>query len=365
MRFAPPFIPQDFTHRDSLDYAWAEHASQESVFERLRAGEKHQDSFYWNGFGESIEEYLLSRNEPLINLGLAAYAHDSRILKFIYENGDDRCRKIVLSNRFITNLGNGGWLDVAVQNLVETDNFDFLFQVLKNPHLDCTSVITDLIEKKSIFHTISQNSWRSSLRTLLRHNPRLGFSNNSREIEIHFSEKKMFTALWGLFDILPTDDQEEYAQEREIDILDAVCDKLRQAIASRAFSNALRPAEDINRLLSRWTVISERKNSLNIKHILEFLESQITLDESGRSCDQNLKKSKQSRIHGVLDELLQKQSENLAEIFSEKTSLLIEQNQGIQSNYSDCLDSVSSLIKSLKMWMVIVIVMLLTIIFFR
>ena len=122
------------------------------------------------------------------------------------------------------------------------------------------------------------------------------------------------------------------------------------------------PPENIKRLLSKWTVISERKNSFSVKYILEFLEWQITLDKNGRSGDQNLKKSKQSRIHGMLDELLQKQSENLAEIFSENTILLIEQNKGIHSNFSECLDSVSSLIKSLKTWMIVLILILFTLI---
>jgi hypothetical protein len=277
MRFAPPFIPQDFTDKDSLDYAWAEHASQEAVFERLRDGEKHKDSFYWNGFGRSIEEYLLARNEPLINLGLAAYAHDSRILKFIYENGDDRCRKIVLSNRFITNLGSGGWLDIAVQNLVKTDNFDFLFQVFKNPHLDYTSVITDLIEKKSIFDKLSKNSWRSGLRILLRHNPRIHVSEDNLDIDNYSEEKKMFQALWRLFDIFLTGDQGDPSEDQEVRILCSVCDTLRSGITSRAFSNALMPIEHRQFLISKWMAFSKTKDSLDLRYILEFLEWQLTV----------------------------------------------------------------------------------------
>lgn len=63
-------------------------SSPEAVFEELKKlSAKTRAHSFWNNSGDKYEISLVSRNERLINLGLAAYGTNQEVLKALYKHG--------------------------------------------------------------------------------------------------------------------------------------------------------------------------------------------------------------------------------------------------------------------------------------
>lgn len=364
MKFKEAFVPDT---QESCDYPkeivslWAQHASQEAIFERLRSAEEQKDEFYWHGFGSNVEQYLLSRNEPLINLGLAAFAHDSKVTKFIYQNGGSQAKALILKGRFIVyNLYAGWWTDSSVRDLVERDDLDLLCFLFRNDHLT-VSLITDILKKKGIFQGLSNRSWRVFMYTLTsKKDSRISVSEHLSE-ESNYDEREMFEALWSLFETLPSESDTLDDLNSALDVLSYITEHLKNAILSRNFSNALIDFNKRSQILQKW----EKSEQLRNPRIYEFLiwQSKIKgpFDLSAVRKAHFYEKTKPSQLQERVEELAEIHSARIEENFKR----LSEQLEKVKIGYADERLLLESSIEKMKSLIILLCAAAVLFAFFR
>lgn len=145
-------------------------ASPEVVFEELKAFAGLTRSERGYRVGDSMEELLLARNEPLIDLALARYAGNDKVLKQLYEREARKLGPTSLGVRVavLSNLGHEGLFDFDFpKSIVGEDELKFLLNseeehevsaLLFNPRASYY-LLSDLFLKKGLFAELPERRW--------------------------------------------------------------------------------------------------------------------------------------------------------------------------------------------------------------
>ena len=85
---------------------------------------------------DEIEQSLLVRNEPIINLGLALYGSDSRVGSQLYEKGNETIKKALASSSSVAgNFLSDGWVVGLLPYIMEEWNVGVLKELFSNQYL--------------------------------------------------------------------------------------------------------------------------------------------------------------------------------------------------------------------------------------
>ena len=177
-------------------------SSPEYVFKWL---EDNSDKIAFECRAE-LEEALLSRNNSLINLGLALYGIEQEVGYKLFCRDDDIIKKAVLSGNTVQGiLQSQSWLksEGLVAQLISEWNEDLLSALFNNPNIE-DSMLCGLFEREEKYSSTDDDKWMT-LVFYASSNKRLKERYDDTLIdglnESYYN--KVFTSAWWLFDRFP------------------------------------------------------------------------------------------------------------------------------------------------------------------
>ncbi|MED5530691.1 MAG: hypothetical protein VYA99_10100 [Pseudomonadota bacterium] len=191
-------------------------SAPEFVFEWLKSNpiEKHK---YENGNRDRLEHSLLSRNEKLINLGLALYGETPSVGYSLFKSGDQNIKRAALGGRSVSPIFlDESWVfnDDVIPALLEEerktennenddDRVSLLQQLLGNKFLPA-EVLVALYKKTGHFSDVDENLWISMVAMSAR-NDRLSTPYSSTWMDGYdeYRYNAVFSAAWRLFKVFP------------------------------------------------------------------------------------------------------------------------------------------------------------------
>jgi len=168
------------------------HAAPEEVFDAFKTGAAKDERFFCDS---SIEAALFARNDPQINLALAAYGENSDVVRALYESSSPKpdtkiveqynieLRHACLSNRRVAWLSFGAGLahilgkDETIPSLLAAGAVADAGVLIANPTVG-DQVLASLFNHTDIFEKVEDDVWRS-LVGWASNNPRLATENDS------------------------------------------------------------------------------------------------------------------------------------------------------------------------------------------
>ena len=153
-----------------------------------------------------LEEALLSRNNSLINLGLALHGIEQEVGYKLFCSADDTIKKAVLSGNTVQGvLVSGSWLksEGIVAQLISEWNEDLLSALFNNPKIE-DSMLCELFERKEPYTSIDDVKWMMLV----------FYASSNKRLKEHYDDtwidgwgassyNKVFTSAWWLFDRFP------------------------------------------------------------------------------------------------------------------------------------------------------------------
>lgn len=170
------------------------HASPEYVYKWLKKNQTNDEVDKYN-----IEPFLLKRNEPLINLGLALYGENPDTGFTLYKTGNDEIKKAVLAGQ--TFAYSYGWLlnEDILADMIRSKDLILLKHLFTN-ELIPDDLLIQLYEKKDLYSSLNDDDWHSILKLSL-------FNKRLKIIKESFPGfDNVLIAFWNLFEILPAND---------------------------------------------------------------------------------------------------------------------------------------------------------------
>ena len=201
---------------DYLEY-WLSHASADTVFEWLK---KEQPRATW------CEEALITRNEPLINLGLALWGYDAKTGEHLFRNGDRTIKKAALEGYSVKDWhGRPSWVessgvlreilrsynesDISLEADRDDTPFELLASFLRNRFIRY-EVLTYLFERSGYFEKLTDQHWVKAIGCTVL-NPRLRPPyEDMMDPFKHRTIDRMLQSAWKLFETMPVDNLSAY-----------------------------------------------------------------------------------------------------------------------------------------------------------
>jgi hypothetical protein len=176
------------------------HSNQETVYSWLETNQQKKDGPFSSIDREVLENALLKRDEPLINLGLALFGYEEKTGLTLYSKDDKFLKKAVLAGTTIRKFFGHSWVSGVVNALIDEKNTELLGALLSNPIID-DNILINLYEKKDSFERIDDDFWY----TLIAHsvsNPRLHTPYDDKWMDgwSEYSYSRVFVAGWELFE---------------------------------------------------------------------------------------------------------------------------------------------------------------------
>lgn len=287
---------------------WLSHASAETIFEWLRNRDDvtHPGKFglHWHyedslDVADRIENLLLERDKPLINLGLALWGDRSQTGMHLFFNGDRTIQKAVMSGRSFRHCSLDHFrrdeLSVYLEALFESihENWDLLEALLINEHIDNTKVLDYLYAKHDPFNSLTEKQWQKAVLHSL-HNPLLRDFNRNVSLNdgsLHDSRANV----WRVFESLPVTTPIAEELWRCARILWVMC---------KGDDNCAPDDMDVMATIKRWEVESDDVEDLNPfeecrYHLANKLMSQSEIESLKNSDDIALRRSYYRRMSYV------------------------------------------------------------------
>jgi hypothetical protein len=184
------------------------YSSPEFIFEWLKEYGSQKHTFMSDFAG--LEKTLLSKNNKLINLGLALYATEETVGYHLYETGEHAIKRACLSGRSVKEgFISKSWiikyavLDEILFNYKEDGALELLEAIFQNPYLP-DSLLVDLYSKNDIFSDIEEDVWVCIVGLTYR-NKRIATPRDSLFMDGYdeYTYNKVFATAWMLFKTLP------------------------------------------------------------------------------------------------------------------------------------------------------------------
>jgi hypothetical protein len=228
MKFSQKYIISSESGHDRYQplYAWAEYATPDNVFSYLKeeSGKPYRKNS-WLAFGDdeswllydSVEQLLLSRNEPLINIGLALYGNCCDVCSFIYQNGDSRLREYVLGGNSIGEnyfKYDYGWIYIELKKAIKNLDIEFIIIILANNSI-CDSVRNEFLLHTNIFSSIPEKEWFVLFYwlSLPRYSQKFLYLDDN---DVEFDTIRMYESFWNLLDSINIGDLNDVTLSRAI-----------------------------------------------------------------------------------------------------------------------------------------------------
>jgi len=180
-----------------------EHSEPALVFEWLKNNQiKERDIL-----GESrdeLEEALLGRKDPVINLGLALYGSDTKVGEKLYREGNESIKRAVLSGSTVSpGLLARSWIVKLLPAILTEWNDDNLAELFSN-NLIPDDVLVELFERKEPYDSLADEKW-VLLCGYASSNDRLStpYDSNWMDGWDEYKYELVFTSAWWLFDKFP------------------------------------------------------------------------------------------------------------------------------------------------------------------
>ncbi|WP_432472073.1 hypothetical protein [Amphritea sp. HPY] len=215
--------------KEFLSY-WLMHIGPKDVFSWLEENRPKLTKLSLSSYRDpEIESLLLSRSDPLIDLGLALYGHCSETGMELYKRGGekkettvisglylpsdssgelfqttevDQIKKAVLSGSTVQGSFGRSWVveNGILGELITSGSYYLVNSFLSNGFCG-DEIIENIFEKKGVFEHLEDELWLNFIRQAAS-NPRLSFPVDDLEMfGYRFSEG------WKLFETLPVSDR--------------------------------------------------------------------------------------------------------------------------------------------------------------
>ncbi len=178
-----------------------EHSDPTSVFEWLKNNQLKRQQ---EEDREELENALLDRNNPVINLGLALYGSDLRVGKKLYEEGNEVIKRAVLSGSTISpGLPGRSWIIELLPEILTEWNEDNLKELFSNSFLPDDSLV-QLFEREVPYDSLDDEKWML-LCGFASLNDRLSSPYDSIWMDgwAEYQYSLVFTSAWWLYDKFP------------------------------------------------------------------------------------------------------------------------------------------------------------------
>ena len=290
MKFSVKYEFENSTNPDPK-YAWLEYAEPGEVYNYLKAYREEYpfDTYVGDTLPDDLEKMLLSRNEPLINVALATYSTDDEVCEFIYKNGSEQLKSLILAGPFLDNFVSSNWLNKEIDRLIEAQDTDKLLLVIQNAYA-YEDLLTDFVKRGRYWWKLEQSSWNFLIqflhknRKVRRYSPRFETENYTYSIFLQ--------EIWNLFDSLCLDEFQGIEKRRVIGGLWGLALEMRiNLVSTELILRAVRPDFDIDAVISKWekykytadgTARSEIKDIIEVLKWLKKIESDDTFREERR-----------------------------------------------------------------------------------
>lgn len=179
------------------------HSSPDNVFEWLKNNSDDKNKNVYDDY-EIIENELLKRNDPLINLGLALYGQSNKVGHQLYQTGDKTIKKAVLSGISIFSDYETWLIETDIlRTLLNSFDKDLLKALFANQNID-EDLLVNLYEKTDLFSDLNDEQWNALLWASI-HNKRISTNHNDDFCDGYseYCYEKVFTSAWKLFESLP------------------------------------------------------------------------------------------------------------------------------------------------------------------
>jgi hypothetical protein len=186
-------------------------SSPEFVFDWLKSNLRGKVQVrFGEGGRDELEEKLLAKSNPLINLGLALYAESSSVGYQLYQSGDDVIKKASLSGRSVLpDFLDDSWIvnDDVIPSLLNGDlsegKSQLLGAALENENLP-DGILESLFDKTELFSEVDDDTWLRLI-VLSSKNKRLSTPYSSIRMDGYdeYKYKAVFTSAWKLFERAP------------------------------------------------------------------------------------------------------------------------------------------------------------------
>jgi hypothetical protein len=180
------------------------HSGPDFVYQWFEDRAKNSES------SEEIEQALLARRDPLINLALARYGSSSEIVKALFQSGDDDICIAALSNQTGKSWFSSGNLSSILfeserdlSSFLSSQDDTQIYVFLANPAID-HDFLTRLYKRSDFFAQLSDDRWHRLIGAASV-NPRLGLQY-SGPIDgwAEYRHNELCKAVWTLADRVPT-----------------------------------------------------------------------------------------------------------------------------------------------------------------
>jgi hypothetical protein len=231
-------------------------ASPEAVYKELQDYDAHiKENGKFSG-NDGLEKLLLARNDKLIDLGLAQFATDDKVVLELFtrackptKNEDDEAYNHALRLACLSNSNQDGWdwpnkdkWQQLVEPILLKGKSDESHALFTNPAIS-GKFIAALLSREGVFKEMPNSDWLSGI-VSLSYNPRLNEDNSSEygpDMELWDIQK----AVLKFLEIAPVD--EKYV----VQVAHTLLSSLNPTVTSSL--------EDIMPIIDRWRN-SEAKN---------------------------------------------------------------------------------------------------------
>jgi hypothetical protein len=161
---------------------------------------------------EGIEQALLGRNDPLINLSLARFSANPDILRALYTGAGKTSKPIrlaLLMNEVARRIGSTGMPDVlverdeAVGGLLSDLDEEELLALFSNPELE-NDFLINFFEQKGPWQALDERRQQIALRALYKNSRLTTRYSGPMDGYAEYLHDKVFSAAWELAGKLPT-----------------------------------------------------------------------------------------------------------------------------------------------------------------
>ena len=242
------------TIKDLWDVEFLSRCSPESAYRWLEERAHKKDML-----GDSApDQALFSRNEPLIQYGLARFSGDSKIVESLFLQGDEGIRLAALSNWHALYFGIPCtfWITPHLPAIVASTNAKLILALGSNPRLDGDTLLA-MLRKEGVFQALTEDQYISAF---------FGLKENKRLVTLYddtildgwaeHRHNQFFYDIWLLAETLPpTQDMGSL-----LELLFRKLSTIRGAIAN--------PYKDIQAVLTRWRLPNEEDTRKSIGPLL-------------------------------------------------------------------------------------------------
>ena len=180
------------------------HSEAQFVFDSLEKNSRKKIGFM-DEDRSKLEEILIERNNPIIDLGLALYGSTPDVGYELFKRPDKELQIATLSGTQVLKefLGKDDFVDRVLNDLIEKDDTE-LYRAFFSNDLLPDEIIISLYKREKPFDTMDDRDWVLCC-SYTDQNKRISTPYNSTWIDglAEYDYNKLFSAGWNLFQTFP------------------------------------------------------------------------------------------------------------------------------------------------------------------